>query len=194
MQDENPFAIETPRGRGPYRNNRRQLVVDTAIRLFSWHGYDAASYKMLSKESGVSESAIHKLFGGKENLARICAAQVFEGFTADIEALAKSNLSSYDEHTKQACEVFKRWRDEIRFLVNISVTPRNAHIAQGNWGKSFWEKTEMFRPYEDEFEPEDYHDILYIMAALHLSYVVGGNEEQYESARKKLMQRFLKRE
>ncbi len=194
MQDKNPYKIQTPRGRGPYKNNRREQVVNAAIRLFSWHGYDGVSYKMLSKETGIAEGAIFKLFGGKENLGRICAEQVVDAWLDEVGELASTSVSGYDEHTKKACEIIKRHRDNIRFLISLSATPKHEHMASARWKNSFFEKAEMLRHYESEMQPGDYHDLLYIMTALHLSYVMGGNEQGYESARKKLIERFLKRE
>ncbi len=193
MDEKNPYGIKTPRGRGPYKNNRRDEVVEAAIRLFSWHGFDGVSFKMLSEETGIAEGAIFKLFGGKENLGRICAAQVEDTWLGEVGELASMNLT-YDEHTKRVCEIFKRRRDAIRFLISLSVTPKNKHLGGNRWAADYREKAEMLRPYENEMQPGDFYDLTYIMYALHLAYVVIGNEEHYESARQKLMKRFLKRE
>ncbi len=188
MDNKNPYGIETPRGRGPYKNNRRDEVVEAAIRLFSWYGFDGTSFKMLSEETGIAEGPIYKLFGGKENLGRICATRIQETWMGEVAELAKMNLT-YDEHTKRVCEIFKRRRDSIRFLISLSVTPKNRHML-----KDYQEKAEMLRPYEDEMQPGDFYDLTYLMYALHMTYVMEGHEEQYESARKKLLERFLKRE
>ncbi len=93
MDEKNPYGIETPRGRGPYKNNRRDEVVDAAIRLFSYYGFDGVTFKMLSQETGIAEGAIFKLFGGKENLGRICAARVFDTWVDEIAELATMNLT-----------------------------------------------------------------------------------------------------
>ena len=139
----------------------------------------------MSEETGIAEGPIYKLFGGKENLGRVCATRIQETWMGEVAELAQMNLT-YDEHTKRVCEIFKRRRDSIRFLISLSVTPKNNHML-----KDYQDKAEMLRPYEKEMQPGDFYDLTYLMYALHMTYVMEGHEEQYESARKKLLERFL---
>lgn len=193
VTERKQYPIETPRGRGPYINNRRQEVIEAAIRLFSYHGYDGVTYQMISKEAGVANSSIHKLFGGKETLARMCAHQILETLSYEVDFLTSLNLG-YAEHIEKVSLIFTNHKDELRFLVGLMVTPKNAHMTKGIWTDTFFEKAEIIRHYKDEIDSEDFYDVVYLMTALHFSFIMGGEKERYDSVRKKVIQKFLKGE
>lgn len=48
--------------------NRRELLLDTAERLFAEHGFEGTSIRMLAKESGVNVAMVSYYFGSKEKL------------------------------------------------------------------------------------------------------------------------------
>lgn len=191
MQADRLMEGEALYKRGPYKNNRRQEVVDAAIRLFSYYGYDGVTYKMLNKETGISEGAIHKLFGGKENLGRLCARQAADAFQADIRALAKLNLN-YETHVRRVSEIFKSHKESLRFLVSLTSTPNNSHILDTTWisDAGLWE--ELFRGYEPQIDQGDTLDIIFVIAVLDAFFILGIDENRNDLARSNIIKKLLK--
>lgn len=48
--------------------NRRQQILTEATVLFTTHGYDGTSIRVIAKSCGITEAAIYRHFEGKENL------------------------------------------------------------------------------------------------------------------------------
>ncbi len=62
----------TPRGRRPGDENTRERILTSARQLFSQHGYDRASMRMIAADAGVDPSLIVHYFGSKEGLLEQC--------------------------------------------------------------------------------------------------------------------------
>lgn len=176
--------------RGPYRNNRRDLVVKEAMALFAHNGYDGVTHEMIAERAGVSKGAINKLFGNKEALATLCAERFVDYFAAEVHRVIELGLP-YAQHIEQVAELFRQHADSLRFLLGLVVTPKNAHMAKNLWSATFAEKSAPLVQYQQEVQPGDMEDLLYIMSALHFSYVLGGNRERYDSARAAMLRHFL---
>lgn len=67
-EGEVPAAAERARPRG--RMDKRQAILDAALRVFSREGYERASVDMIATEAGVAKPTIYNHLGGKENLFR----------------------------------------------------------------------------------------------------------------------------
>jgi AcrR family transcriptional regulator len=50
------------------REATMERLICAAVRVFSTHGYDAATTKLLAKEAGINESLINRYFDGKNGL------------------------------------------------------------------------------------------------------------------------------
>ncbi len=50
------------------KENTREKIVKTALRLFSIYGYSNTTTKLIAKEAGVNEVTIFRYFGNKDNL------------------------------------------------------------------------------------------------------------------------------
>lgn len=195
MQVNHSFEGEALQKRGPYKNNRRQEVIDVAIGLFSYYGYDGVTYKMLNKETGISEGAIHKLFGGKENLGRLCAQQVTDAFKADIRKLNKLNLE-YQAYVKELSEIFKCHKDDFRFILSLTAIPNNSHIldtARVN-NAGLWE--DLFRgdelQTELQTEPNDTIDVIFVIAILDEFYISVIDKNRHKTTHKSIISKLMK--
>lgn len=63
-----------PSGKSQKVDERRQIILEAAIALFSEHGYDRISVNNLAKVAGVSKSTIYNNFQGKADILRESAA------------------------------------------------------------------------------------------------------------------------
>jgi len=60
----------------------RARVMEHALKLFSLHGYDATSVKMIADSCGMAQGLLYRHFKGKEHLLRA----IFEQSMADVQA------------------------------------------------------------------------------------------------------------
>jgi AcrR family transcriptional regulator len=77
-------ATQPGTSRGPYRNGvqRRQQILDTAVKIFGQYGYAGGSLRRIAEEVGVSTPALIRHFGSKEGL-----------FTAVLEQSDRRNTA-----------------------------------------------------------------------------------------------------
>lgn len=57
------------------RMERKELILQAALRLFSGQGYDTTSTNLIAREAGVSEGLIFRHFGAKEGLMDVLRAR-----------------------------------------------------------------------------------------------------------------------
>ncbi len=78
-----------PAGRTTSRTDKagqtRQLVLDTAQRLFTQYGYDATSLQMIADEMGVTKAAVYYYFRTKADILHAIAAVTFAAIDELIE-------------------------------------------------------------------------------------------------------------
>ena len=67
---------------GHQRRNTREGLQDAAIRLGARDGVQRASVRTIAKEAGVTEGAVYKHFGSKNDLIR-------EAYTAIVDEMAR---------------------------------------------------------------------------------------------------------
>ena len=63
----------------------RQLVLDTAQRLFTQYGYDATSLQMIADDMGVTKAAVYYYFRTKADILHAIAAVTFAAIDELIE-------------------------------------------------------------------------------------------------------------
>ncbi len=68
-------------------NAKRQVILDTAYRLFRTQGFDKTSVSQITAEVGGSKATIYSHFSSKEELFVACMASTSEGFIRNAFAL-----------------------------------------------------------------------------------------------------------
>ena len=86
-----PANDKLPAGKKRSRENTTQKLLDAGLKVFSKYGYDAATTKLVAKESGVNESLIHRYFNSKEGLLHSLIESFFQkelvqGFQTKLSA------------------------------------------------------------------------------------------------------------
>src|SRR5690606_28902377 len=64
----------------------RSRLLDTAINLFSQHGFEGTSLQMIADELGVTKAAVYYHFKTKAEIAEAVAADAIEQFEAIVDA------------------------------------------------------------------------------------------------------------
>lgn len=84
----------------PARAERRsiapELVLDTALRLFSRRGYFNTSVHDIASEAGVSIGSIYHHFGDKEGIARAMFRAVVERLESAVAAIEARHATAHD--------------------------------------------------------------------------------------------------
>lgn len=73
--------ISTPDATTPTGSDTRRLLIETAVRHFAQHGFEAASQRAIQRDAGVNPAAAHYHFGSKEAMYRA----VIDTFIHDVQ-------------------------------------------------------------------------------------------------------------
>jgi AcrR family transcriptional regulator len=176
--------------RKEYKNNRRPQVMAAAMRLFTHYGFDGTSHDMIAKESGVTKSAIGRLFGTKEQLAARCIQDFMTQFGVQVQQRGAS-ARNYEEQTVVTSQIMREHRAEWRFILSLMLTPAHEKLAQYLWDEDYTEKLVVLDRYREELGEVFFAELPFLIMSTHITYVVGGNEERYEGSRKALLRQFL---
>lgn len=64
----------------PRTKNTKDLIIETALNLFSQRGYDGIGLRDLAQEVGVRESALYKHFSGKQEIFDSLVERMYEEY------------------------------------------------------------------------------------------------------------------
>jgi AcrR family transcriptional regulator len=102
----------------PKTDNKKQLILETALTLFAKRGYNATPISMIAKASGVSQGLMYNFFKGKKQLLR---EMIMEG-AADI-AVSMKSYSAVDDpreairlHVTETLKIIKKKKEFWRLL------------------------------------------------------------------------------
>lgn len=102
----------------PKLDNKKQLILETALKLFATHGYSATPISMIAKEAGVSRGLMYNFFSGKRELLR---ALMREG-SADIAESMKAYSAIQDPreairtHVTETIKIIRKKKEFWRLL------------------------------------------------------------------------------
>lgn len=77
--------------------DKKELLLQTAARLFAEHGFEAVSTRMLAKESGVNMAMIAYYFGSKEKLFEAIIDERIPKMRETLLAYMESDLHPWDK-------------------------------------------------------------------------------------------------
>jgi len=77
--------------------NRRQALVDAAIKLFAANGFDATSTASIAQYAGVTEPLIHYHFKNKDGLFTYILEEVFTEYFERFDQLPEKTATEFDK-------------------------------------------------------------------------------------------------
>lgn len=180
-------------GRGPDkkpRANKKEHILVCAMTVFSYYGYDGASLDKIALEAGVAKALIIKYYGSKENLAQQCVLDFLKKLSHEVELVMQGALT-YRQNANEMAALFKRYKKELRFLIALSITPSNAHLAERIWLSEYAQRQDLLGKFREEMDEALIPDMVRMMGGLHISYAVMDDEARYDSARETLLAKFF---
>jgi AcrR family transcriptional regulator len=111
---------------------RRRLVIDTARKLFTDHGFHATGMAQLAKDSGVAVGQIYRDFGSKEDIvAAICNADCRTLMMADklANAIESGDSAGVRAWLRHLLDVENAGTDDRLFAEIVAEATRNARVA-----------------------------------------------------------------
>ncbi|THV31286.1 TetR/AcrR family transcriptional regulator [Glycomyces paridis] len=106
---------EAPReARDQQQPSTRERIQQTAIALFSEHGYERTSLREIAEQLGVTKAALYYHFKTKEDIA----ASFFESYAADVDRICEwGDTRPRDLETRT--ELLRRYEETIRSHVPV---------------------------------------------------------------------------
>lgn len=107
------------------REESREKILQSAIRLFAQHGYAATSIRMIAEDAGISQGLMYNYYPGKQALLRA----IFERSMDDVRAsLAQASAAatprqSLERLVRSAFEVVGKNRDFWQLSYQLRMQP-----------------------------------------------------------------------
>jgi AcrR family transcriptional regulator len=74
--------------------NTKKKIMESAVKEFSSHGYEAASLNVITEKGEISKGIIYHYFSSKEELYLACVRECFEDLTDYLKVNVKAEESS----------------------------------------------------------------------------------------------------
>lgn len=110
---------ESPREpRDPNQPSTRERIQQTAIALFSEHGYEHTSLREIAEQLGVTKAALYYHFKTKEDIA----ASFFDSYAEDVDRICEwgeaqpRNLDTRRELLRRYAEVIRSHVPVLKFM------------------------------------------------------------------------------
>lgn len=100
--------------------DRRELILDTALRLFTDRGYFNTSVHDIQKEANVSIGSIYHHFGNKEAIAKALLARIESAMVDEINLIIQNTQSAHDRCKavlKYLFEATENSRDAMQYML-----------------------------------------------------------------------------
>jgi AcrR family transcriptional regulator len=78
------------------KNLTCQKLMDAGLKIFCKHGYDAATTKLVAKESGVNEALINRYFKGKKGLLHAIIETIAKEYVSKVEFYPKGETAEQE--------------------------------------------------------------------------------------------------
>src|SRR5215204_3310265 len=87
----------------PKQENKKQLIVNSALKLFATHGYASTPVSLIARTAGVSQGLMYNFFKSKEELLR----EMIRLGAADIAESMRGYLTIHDPRESIRTHVLK---------------------------------------------------------------------------------------
>ena len=77
--------------------DKREHILDFAEKLFSEHGFEGTSTRLISKDACVNMAMLNYYFGSKEGLYKAVLERRISGFRQSLISLNEENISSWEK-------------------------------------------------------------------------------------------------
>ena len=92
------------------RPDKRNLILDAAIRVFARTGYHTARVSDIAHEAGIAYGLVYHYFTNKDEILRSIFEERWSGFMEAVERIADADTSSRDKLVSVAALVLNAYR------------------------------------------------------------------------------------
>jgi TetR/AcrR family fatty acid metabolism transcriptional regulator len=124
----------TPTERARSGSDKRQLILDSAIKVFARTGYHGSRVSDIAREAGIAYGLVYHYFKNKEEILDTIFDEQWTAFLEALEAIAEGSSSTENKLLSIAGLILNAYRvrsDWVRVLVfEIQRSPRFANPEQ----------------------------------------------------------------
>lgn len=189
-----------PRTREQFREMReksRKTIMETALKLFSTHGYHKTSISKIAGEAGIATGLVYNYFSSKEELLEEIIKEALDDFNRLLKTKTKG-LQQDNDPAGMIEAIFasvKYKREPWRLFVRILMQPEASALGDRIVGDFLGHMVLFFKTnfaQKGEADPEKKAKALGgLLHGAILSYILGGDEEEFELIKNELIQKFL---
>jgi len=141
-----PKSIRTYSTNGELVKERRSLIVKQALKLFLQKGYDRTTIRELAKSCGMTEGALYRYIGSKDDILHLLLLDTTVAFIEDfLKDLGKINTV---DALKECIKIYYTWCNDAtdnnifynRELINFSAADRHTLLKSQADYIQFFEK------------------------------------------------------
>lgn len=109
---------------------KRQLIVETAFRLFKDNGFYATGVDLIMREAGISKRTLYQYFPGKNDLVVAVLAHYQAQYQQHIETLLDRQNRSARENILAMFENAKSWFGDVNFHGCLAVNAMGEYAGK----------------------------------------------------------------
>lgn len=179
-----------PPPRNP-RKNKREEILQAAMRVFCYYGFDGATLDKIAGEAGVSKALVIKYYGTQRDMILLCMHRFIDELMEKIAKNAKRKANAYETHMDYVFGLFRLSRPQIQLLLTIFLTPAHEEITQELLPKFLSLTQDTLRLFEETREIERKKELNHTMYAFLMAYVLVGHEEDFLRMRQQALAHYL---
>lgn len=189
-----------PRTKEQFENMRvksKNLIIESALELFTKDGYHTTSINAIAKKAGVSVGLTYNYFNSKEDLLMSIIDGYFENFFSKVsnklggELLSKNMLKIIDAMSESIIEETSSWQ----LLISIMFQPDISASAKEKFNNFFLHQEGLFESYFKEIKVDNpersANALVTILHGTFLHYAASGDVEAIRIVRETVIERLV---
>ena len=111
--------------------NKRELIIEAAIKVFARDGLEKGKIADIAKEAGIGKGTVYEYFSSKEDIFQAIEQYVFTDFNLIFDQLSSSSLSPPQKLTalmENALDMFMEMGDVMLILMELWAQAGRGHV------------------------------------------------------------------
>jgi AcrR family transcriptional regulator len=116
----------------PKSTNQKEIIVQTALKLFAQNGYDRTPISLIAKTAKVSQGLLYNFFKGKDDLLREIMAIGFEDINRSMTSYQQDATpeQAIEAHIKKTIAIIKQHKQFWTLLHAIRLQGKVSKVLQ----------------------------------------------------------------
>lgn len=172
------------------RRNKREDILQAAMRVFCYYGFDGSTLEKIAGEAGVSKALVIKYYGTQRNMLVLCLRRFVDELIEKLQKNAKKKENTYLQHMDYAFDLLKLSRPQLRLLVSIFCTPAHEDLLLELIPGVLRSTQGMMDSFTETKDNPAGSELNYAMYSMLAAYIIGGNEQNYLAARNSVLEAY----